>query len=105
MYVYDPKGEDHTKGCCVRKKKISEEFPPAEGEDPLPSDLDVVYFSYSDKKVYFIKDETVWENVLFNPRQKQIRNSVKKIGTWYEKWYDVCDVRKMDAPPDGTEKT
>lgn len=105
VYVYDPKGADHTKGCCVRKRKIWEEFPPMEGEDPLPSDLDVAYFSYSDKKVYFLKDETVWENVLFNPRQKQIRNSVKKLGTWYEKWYDVCDVRTMDAPPDGTEKT
>lgn len=37
-----------------------------EGEDFLFSDLDVVYFFYSDKKVYFLKDEIVWENVLFN---------------------------------------
>ncbi|XP_048746011.2 matrix metallopeptidase-21-like isoform X2 [Ostrea edulis] len=105
VYVYDPKVPDQSKGCCVRKQKVWKEFPPAEGEDPLPSDLDAVYFSYNDKKIYFLKDETVWENVLFNPRQKKIKNSVKKIGPWYQKWYDVCDVRKMDKPPDGTDKT
>ena len=93
--MYDPKEPEETKGCCVRKRLISEEFPAAEGEEPLPSDLDSVYYSYNNQTVYFIKNEDVWQNVRFHPRQKTIRNEIKYVGKWYEQWFDICDVRNM----------
>ncbi|XP_050396044.1 matrix metallopeptidase-21 [Patella vulgata] len=92
VYVYDPKTENFTNGCCVRKRKIVEEFPALEGEDPLPNDLDAVYYSYKDQAIYFIKDEYVWHNALFNIGQKVIQNGVKKDGLWYNKWFDICDI-------------
>lgn len=92
VYVYDPKEPKETRGCCVRKKKITEEFPPAEGSKPLPANLDSVYYSYKDSAMYFIRDEEVWQNVLFHPRQKHVKNSVKYLGNWFEKWFDICDV-------------
>lgn len=54
-----------------------------------------MYYSYKNKTVYFIRDEHVWQNVLFHPRQKQISNSIKYVGKWYNMWFDICDVRKM----------
>ncbi|ESO91057.1 hypothetical protein LOTGIDRAFT_122269 [Lottia gigantea] len=92
VYIYDPKMENGTSGCCVRIRKITEEFPPVDGEEPLPSDLDAVYYSYKDQAIYFIKDEYVWKNVKFHLRQKQIVNGVKKEGLWYNKWFDICDI-------------
>ena len=92
VYVYDPKEPKETRGCCVRKRKIVEEFPPAEGSKPLPANLDSVYYSYKDSAMYFIRDEEVWQNVLFHPRQKHVKNSVKYLGHWFEKWFDICDV-------------
>ena len=98
VYVFDPKLPPETRGCCERKRKIWEEFPSVENQDPMPGDIDASYYSYTDKSVYFLKGEKVWQNVLFHPRQKQIRNGVKHIGNWFEKWYDICDVRNMDEP-------
>lgn len=92
VYVFDPKEPKETRGCCVRQKKITEEFPSIEGDKPLPANLDSVYYSYKDTAMYFIRDEEVWQNVLFHPRQKHVKNSVKYLGNWYEKWFDICDV-------------
>ena len=92
VYVFDPKEPKETRGCCVRQNKLADEFPAAEGSKPLPPNLDSVYYSYKDSSVYFIRDEEVWQNVLFHPRQKHVKNSVKYLGKWYEKWFDICDV-------------
>ncbi|CAC5387251.1 MMP21 [Mytilus coruscus] len=94
VYVYDPTDEeDETKGCCLRIRKIWEEFPPLDGERQIEGDLDAVYYSYNDTTVYFFKGEDVWKNELFHPRQKQIKNGVKYVGNWFAHWYDICDVR------------
>lgn len=92
VYVFDPKEPQETRGCCVRTRKITEEFPSPEGDKPLPENLDAVYYSYKDSAMYFIRDEEVWQNTLFHPRQKHVKNSVKYLGKWYEKWFDICDV-------------
>lgn len=94
VYVYDPTDEeDETKGCCLRIRKIWEEFPPLDGERQIEGDLDAVYYSYNDTTIYFFKGEDVWKNELFHPRQKQIKNGVKYVGNWFAHWYDICDVR------------
>lgn len=90
--MYNPVAPETEKGCCVRKRKIVEEFPPAEGHEPLPSNLDVVYYSYKDKMMYFFKGEKLWRNKLFDPRQRRIHNSIEFMGPWYQKWVDICDV-------------
>ncbi|KAH9520135.1 Matrix metalloproteinase-21 [Bulinus truncatus] len=74
VYVYNTTATDNEKGCCVRKRKIVEEFPPAEGHKPLPSNLDVVYYSYKDKMMYFFKGDDLWRNKSFDPRQRRIIN-------------------------------
>nr|KAG5688239.1 hypothetical protein BaRGS_034281 [Batillaria attramentaria] len=93
VYVYDPKEPEESRGCCVRKRKIWEEFPPAEGQDPLPADLDAVYYSYQDKMMYFFKGEKLWKNSVFDPRQRRIYNSVELLGNWWQRWMDICDVQ------------
>ncbi|KAK3595878.1 hypothetical protein CHS0354_014708 [Potamilus streckersoni] len=92
VYVFDPKLPKGERGCCERKRKLQDEFPAEEGSEPLPDRLDVVFYSYKDQSVFFFKDEDVWQNVPFHPRQKQIKNSVKYLGKWYDKWFDICDV-------------
>ncbi|WAR21721.1 MMP21-like protein [Mya arenaria] len=92
VYVYDPLEAEDTRGCCVRKRKLQEEFPAVEGSEPLPDNLDAVYYSHVNESMYFIKGEDVWQNVHFHVRQIHISNGVKYIGKWYEKWFDICDV-------------
>lgn len=92
VYVYDPKVPKEQQGCCLRKVKLQDEFPAVEDSIPLPSSVDAVYYSYVDESMYFIKGEDVWKNVAFHPRQKFIKNGVKYIGKWYDKWFDICDV-------------
>ncbi|XP_069139651.1 matrix metallopeptidase-21-like [Argopecten irradians] len=100
VYVYDPKEPEETRGCCIRTVRFEDEFPTVEGDEVLTGNVDAVYYSYKNKTVYFIKDEHVWQNYLFHPRQKkQIRNAIKYVGKWYEMWYDICDVRKMHDEP------
>ncbi|CAG5125754.1 unnamed protein product, partial [Candidula unifasciata] len=91
VYVYNPVASESERGCCVRKRKIVEEFPPAEGHEPLPSNLDVVYYSYKDKMMYFFKGDKLWRNKLFDPRHKRVNNSIEYLGPWYHKWVDICD--------------
>ena len=94
VYVVDPMEPQETRGCCVRKRRISEEFPPAtEGDLPLPDKLDAVYYSYGDRMQYFIKGENLWRNRVFDPRQRRAVNSVEFMGKWYERWMDICDVQ------------
>ena len=92
MYVYDPKEPKDSLGCCVRVTNLTDEFPPAVGHRPLPANIDAVYYSYIDQAMYFIQGEDVWQNVLFHPRQKSVKNSVKYLGKWWDKWFDICDV-------------
>ncbi|GFO13658.1 matrix metalloproteinase-21 [Plakobranchus ocellatus] len=92
VYVYNPTARHDEKGCCERKRTIQEEFPAAEGEKPLPSHLDAVYYSYKTKMQYFIKGDNYWRNRLFDPRQHRISNEVEYMGKWYDKWLDICDV-------------
>ncbi|KAL8623615.1 hypothetical protein ACOMHN_051057 [Nucella lapillus] len=94
VYVYDPREPEESQGCCVRKRKIVEEFPPASDQDrPLPAKLDAVYYSYGDQMMYFIKGEGLWRNRVFDPRQRRQVNSVQFLGKWYNKWMDICDVQ------------
>ena len=90
--MYDPLAPPEEKGCCVVKTTLQEEFPAAEGEQPLPAHLDAVYYSYRHKMQYFFKGEDYWRNKLYDPRQRRVRNSVEYMGKWYDKWFDICDV-------------
>lgn len=92
VYVFDPKVPESSQGCCLRKGKIQEEFPAIEDSQPLPNNIDAVYYSHVDESMFFIKDEDVWQNIAFHPRQKHLTNGLKYIGKWYEKWFDICDV-------------
>ncbi|XP_046372126.2 matrix metallopeptidase-21-like [Haliotis rufescens] len=96
VYVYDPKEPEETRGCCVRKVKIVDEYPVKEGEKPLPATVDAVYYSYKDKAMYLFKDEEFWQNTRFHPRIKQTQNTLEYRGKWYEKWFDICDVTDME---------
>ncbi|XP_045190503.1 matrix metallopeptidase-21-like [Mercenaria mercenaria] len=92
VYVFDPKVPEESRGCCLRKNKIQDEFPASEGSQTLPDNIDAVYYSHIDESQFFIKDEDVWQNIAFHPRQKHTTNSVKYIGKWFDKWFDICDV-------------
>ncbi|XP_074641352.1 matrix metalloproteinase-21-like [Tubulanus polymorphus] len=91
VYAFD----ENRDGCCEYKKKISEEFPTKVGNMPLVSNVDIVYYSYYSKKMYFIKGEDVWENETFRkkykPRQPSNVNSLIYVGKWFNRWHDICD--------------
>lgn len=92
--MFDPKQPDETRGCCERKLKIVDEFPLLDGEgQAFPSSVDAVYISYNDQSMYFFKDDDVWKNTLYHPRQKVIKNGLKYVGQRYKKWFDICDVK------------
>jgi hypothetical protein len=94
VYVFDPKEPQESRGCCERKRLITEEFPSGIEDDlPLPANLDAVYYSYQDKMQYFIKDENLWRNRVFDPRQRRVYNSIEYLGKWYDRWMDICDVQ------------
>lgn len=92
VYVFDPKVPESSQGCCLRKGKIQDEFPAVVDSKPLPDNIDAVYYSHVDESMFFIKDEDVWQNIAFHPRQKHLTNGLKYIGKWYDKWFDICDV-------------
>ncbi|XP_054706403.1 matrix metalloproteinase-21-like [Uloborus diversus] len=92
VYAYDvSKG---TEGCCLPgyPKYIHQEFPSINKESSLPNHLDAVYYSYTDRSMYFLKGIHYWQNVAFNPLDRRRINKVK--GPWLisSKWYDICDV-------------
>ncbi|GAB1603961.1 matrix metalloproteinase-21-like [Argonauta hians] len=95
VYVYNPRGEGAPSktGCCERIVNIRDEFPAAEGQRPLPDNLDAVYYSYKKQSMYFIKGEDVWKNINFSRRQNPRKNTIRYEGKWYEHWYDICDVK------------
>nr|XP_045595035.1 uncharacterized protein LOC123756091 [Procambarus clarkii] len=92
VYGYDvSKG---SAGCCLSgyPRRIKDEFLPADsGSRPLPRDLDAVYYSYTDKTVFFIKDRLYWELVTFNPHDQLRNNNVVGPSYVHHKWYDICD--------------
>ena len=48
-------------------KPLREAFPAEPGEAPLPlTGLDTVYYSYTDRTVYFMKDDEYWELSEYN---------------------------------------
>ncbi|CAL1268580.1 unnamed protein product [Larinioides sclopetarius] len=92
VYAYDvSRGKE---GCCLPgyPKHIHKEFPSVTKESSLPSHLDAVYYSYTDRSMYFFKGIYYWHNVAFNPLDRRRTNKVK--GPWLvaSKWYDICDV-------------
>ncbi|GIY90400.1 matrix metalloproteinase-21 [Caerostris darwini] len=92
VYAYDvSRGKE---GCCLPgyPKHIHKEFPSITKEASLPSHLDAVYYSYTDRSMYFFKGIYYWHNVAFNPLDRRRTNKIK--GPWLvsSKWYDICDV-------------
>ena len=80
-------GED--KGCCESKTLITETFPSRSGRDQLVRDVDSVYVSQAQRKLYMIKGEKVWENAFYmNTTLNYLEDSIN----WYELWMDICDV-------------
>ncbi|XP_042898572.1 matrix metalloproteinase-21 isoform X2 [Parasteatoda tepidariorum] len=93
VYAYDVnKGRE---GCCLPgyPKHIHQEFPSVNKDSALPSHLDAVYYSYTDRSMYFFKGTHYWHNIAFNPLDRRRTNKVK--GPWLisSKWYDICDVQ------------
>lgn len=93
VYGYDvSKGST---GCCLPgyPKRIKDEFTPADEDSrSLPRDLDAVYYSYTDKTLYFLKDRLFWELVTFHPHDR-LRHNNNVVGPFFvhHKWYDICD--------------
>lgn len=104
MYAYDPRRGHH--GCCLPgyPKEISQEFPislsKADGGEEVVapnksrslSNLDAVYYSYTDKGMYFFKGSTYYENVAFNPGDRRRVNKLKGPKDVSTKWRDICNV-------------
>ena len=84
-------------GCCLDgwgPKPLREAFPAEPGEQPLPlTGLDTVYYSYTDRTVYFMKDDEYWELTEYNYKQRNapMVNTVRKSQKIWQKWYDICD--------------
>ncbi|GFU45318.1 matrix metalloproteinase-21 [Nephila pilipes] len=92
VYAYDvTRGKE---GCCLPgyPKHTHKEFPSVNKESSLPSHLDAVYYSYTDRSMYFFKGIYYWHNIAFNPLDRRRTNKIK--GPWLisSKWYDICDV-------------
>ncbi|XP_023236851.1 matrix metalloproteinase-21-like isoform X2 [Centruroides sculpturatus] len=92
VYAYDvSRGNE---GCCLPgyPRKIQQEFPSARSESTLPANLDAVYYSYTDKSMYFFKGCYYWQNIGFKPLDRRRTNRI--AGPWEisSKWYDICDV-------------
>lgn len=92
VYGYDvSRGKE---GCCLPgyPRYIKKEFPSVVPKFHLPSNLDSVYFSYTDHTVYFFKGHRFWKNVGFNVKDKRKVNRIN--GPWEisSHWFDICDV-------------
>lgn len=103
VYAYDPRRGK--KGCCLPgyPKELAQEFPIStsneDGDESrptkpskLPSNLDAVYYSYTDKRMYFFKGNTFYENIAFNPRDRRRINKLKGPKDMATKWHDICSV-------------
>ncbi|XP_035208938.1 matrix metalloproteinase-21-like [Stegodyphus dumicola] len=92
IYAYDvSRGNE---GCCLPgyPKHLHQEFPSVHKESSLPSYLDAVYYSYTDRSMYFFKGIYYWHNVAFNPLDRRRTNKIRGPCLISSKWYDICDV-------------
>ncbi|KAG0725431.1 Matrix metalloproteinase-21 [Chionoecetes opilio] len=100
--VYGYEVSKGSKGCCLPgyPRRVREEFPPAHPSiQRLPRALDAAYYSYTDQKLYFLKDRLFWEVSTFHPHDKHRNNSVVGPFYVYDKWRDICDtdIDPLDA--------
>ena len=86
MYVYDPAAGANR--CCEHKAKFSDLYPTPEGK-ALEGDVDAVYFSHTQRKQYFFKDEDVWIN---ERPDNSSPHRLRFMKEWYGIWFDICDV-------------
>lgn len=92
VYAYDTsRGHE---GCCLPgyPRMITQEFPAVNHHSSLPSDLDAVYYSYTDQSMYFFKGSSYWQNIAFNPLDRRRTNKIVGPRGISTKWYDICDV-------------
>ena len=68
--------------------KFVDFYPTKEGTRELAGSVDAVYFSHTDRKQYFLKDENVWENT----ESGAAENRLRYVSSWYYRWYDICDI-------------
>ncbi|KAG8579635.1 hypothetical protein GDO81_010981 [Engystomops pustulosus] len=76
-------------------KRIIDVFPPVDPSDHPVGYIDAVYYSYTYKSTYFIKNSYFWKMVKEDDRQANA--SLPVNGLWprrkiNSKWYDICDV-------------
>ncbi|XP_076345934.1 matrix metalloproteinase-21-like [Tachypleus tridentatus] len=92
-YVYAYDVERGNEGCCLPgyPRKINLEFPSTDPKSKLPHNLDAVYYSYSDRSMYFFKGKYYWKNRAFNPLDRRRRNTIVGPKLISSKWHDICD--------------
>ena len=87
VYVYD----DSVGGCCEEKRLFIEKFPPMEpdAEKELTGDLDSAYYSRTRERLYFIKDDDVWQGEGHNPTRQVYKGNLNCIGrtVWGSLYY------------------
>ena len=64
-------------------------YPSLTGNDLLERDVDAVYVSQAQKKLYMFKGEKVWENSFY---ENTTMNILEDSVNWYDIWHDICDV-------------
>ncbi|KAM7284656.1 matrix metalloproteinase-21-like [Ixodes scapularis] len=93
VYAYDvSRGHE---GCCLPgyPRSIVAEFPAAPDQGNLPHHVDAVYYSYTDRSMYFFKGTRYWQNVAFNPLDRRRTNRIAGPREISSKWLDICDVQ------------
>ncbi|KAG0421807.1 hypothetical protein HPB47_002318 [Ixodes persulcatus] len=93
VYAYDvSRGHE---GCCLPgyPRSIVAEFPAAPDQGNLPHHVDAVYYSYTDRSMYFFKGTRYWQNVAFNPLDRRRTNRIAGPREISSKWFDICDVQ------------
>ncbi|MBN3306008.1 MMP21 protein, partial [Amia calva] len=76
-------------------KRIVDVFPPVLPDDHPEGYLDAVYYSYSHKAIYFIKDQEFWKVVDESNRQNNSSlpyNGLLPRRSISSQWLDICDV-------------
>ncbi|XP_018430824.1 PREDICTED: matrix metalloproteinase-21-like, partial [Nanorana parkeri] len=73
-------------------KAIVDVFPPLIPGDHPMSDLDAVYFSFTHRTVFFIKDTYVWRMAVRKENQDVPHNALLPRLAVSEQWLDICDV-------------
>ena len=113
VWVYDS-AEIGRNACCVARHRFSQLFPTLDSSSsdassaptstpqppaPLLGHVDSVHYSYHSRAVFLFAGETVYELVAAGAGGEAAAAEtgrwwlgVVPVGSWYNIWYDICDV-------------